>query len=76
MTAGAVVGELALYLGIKRSADVIVEMSCMVLRLDAEEILRLENSDPELAVLAHRLLAHTLAEKLTLANRIIQASQR
>lgn len=76
MTGGAIVGEVALYLGGKRSADVIVEMPSLVLRLDAGTIAGLEASDAELAVLAHRLLAHTLAEKLTLANRLIQASQR
>ena len=76
MTGGAIVGEVALYLGGKRSADVIVEIPSLVLRLDAGTIAGLEASDAELAILAHRLLAHTLAEKLTLANRLIQASQR
>lgn len=76
MTGGAIVGEVALYLGIRRSADVIVEMPSQVLRLDAGTIVDLETGDSELALLAHRLLAHTLAEKLTLANRLIQAGQR
>lgn len=76
MTGGAIVGEVALYLGVKRSADVIVEIPSLVLRLDAGTISELEEKDSELAVLAHRILAHTLAEKLTLANRLIQIGQR
>lgn len=75
MTSGAIVGEVALYLGTKRSADVVVETPSTALRLDAATISELEHSDSELAALAHRLLAHTLAEKLTLANRLIQAGQ-
>ena len=36
----------------------------------------IHTEDPELAVLAHRLLASNLSEKLSLANRMIQLAQR
>ncbi|TWD50761.1 SulP family sulfate permease [Agrobacterium vitis] len=72
MAAGAVLGEVAFYLGGKRTADVIVETRASLFRLTGETLMRLEAEDPTLAVLAHRLFASTLAERLTLANRMVQ----
>jgi sulfate permease, SulP family len=76
MTGGAVVGEIALYLHQKRTADVIVETPASIFRLGVADLDRLEFQDPELAVLAHRLLACNLSEKLAMANRMIQLAQR
>jgi sulfate permease, SulP family len=76
MTGGAVVGEIALYLHQKRTADVIVETPASIFRLGVADLDRLEHEDPELAVLAHRLLACNLSEKLAMANRMIQLAQR
>ena len=75
MTSGAVVGEIALYLKRKRTADVIVEAPSDIFRLSAAELSRLEREDPELAVMAHRLLASNLAEKLSIANQMIQRTE-
>lgn len=72
MTAGAVLGEVAFYRGGKRTADVVVEEDAVLFRLDGATLTRLEDDDPVLAVLAHRLFAGTLAERLTLANRMVQ----
>ncbi|MCM5552914.1 SulP family inorganic anion transporter [Pleomorphomonas sp. NRK KF1] len=72
MTAGAVLGEVAFYLGGKRTADVIVEEDAVLFCLTGEMLRRLEADDAELAVLAHRLFAATLAERLALANRLVQ----
>jgi SulP family sulfate permease len=72
MTAGAILGEVAFYLGGKRTADVIVEDDVVLFRLTGETLKRLETEDAELAVLAHRLFATTLAERLALANRMVQ----
>lgn len=72
MTAGAVLGEVAFYLGGKRTADVIIEERAVLFRLTGKTLKRLEAEDPVLAVLAHRLFASTLAERLTLANRMVQ----
>jgi SulP family sulfate permease len=76
MTGGAIVGEIALYLHQKRTADVIVETPSEIFQLGADNLARLEREDPELAVLAHRLLASNLSEKLSMANRMIQMAQR
>ena len=71
MTGGAIVGEIALYLGRERTANVIVESPSDIFRLSASDLARLEKDDPEVAVLAHRLLASNLSEKLSIANRMI-----
>jgi SulP family sulfate permease len=72
MTAGAVVGEIALLLGQTRGADVVVEAPSTIHRLTAATLARLEREDPELALVLHRILATTLAQKVTLANRVIE----
>ena len=62
---GVVVGEITLYTGIPRTADVVAETPCVVLRISRESIERLEREEPELAASLHRWLATTLAERLT-----------
>ena len=61
---GVVVGEVALYTGVPRTADVVTETRAVVLRLSAEAIGRIEATEPELASRLHRWLAWTLAERL------------
>jgi sulfate permease, SulP family len=61
---GVVVGEVALYTRVPRTADVVTETPAVVLRLSAEAIARIEAADPELAAQLHRWLAWTLAERL------------
>jgi SulP family sulfate permease len=60
-----VVGEIAHYTGVARTADVVAEVPSVVLRIDRESIERLEAEEPELAAALHRWLATTLAERLT-----------
>jgi len=60
-----VVGEIALYTGVARTADVVAEVPSVVLRIGRESIERLEAEEPELAAALHRWLATTLAERLT-----------
>jgi SulP family sulfate permease len=62
---GVVVGEVTLYTGIARTADVVAEVPSVVLRIGRESIERLEAEEPELAAALHRWLATTLAERLT-----------
>jgi SulP family sulfate permease len=70
---GVVLGEIAIYRGGPRTADVVAEVSSTVYRLARRQLRYLEQSDPELALLVHRLCATTLAERLTIANRVVQA---
>ena len=62
---GVVVGEITLYTGVARTADVVAEVPSVVLRIGRESIERLEAEEPELAAALHRWLATTLAERLT-----------
>jgi SulP family sulfate permease len=62
---GVVVGEVTLYTGIPRTADVVAEVPSVVLRIGRDAIDRLEAEEPELAAALHRWLATTLAERLT-----------
>lgn len=71
MTAGAVLGEVAYYLDGTRTADVIVDRPATLFKLTRRALEKLERQDPEIAVLAHRLFARALAERLTIANRMM-----
>ena len=62
---GVVVGEITLYTGIPRTADVVAETASVVLRISRGSIERLEAEEPEFAAALHRWLATTLAERLS-----------
>jgi sulfate permease, SulP family len=70
---GVVVGEIALYSGAPRSADVVAETQCVVLRCSSEQIARMEAEDPEVAAELHRWLAGTLAARLGDTTRTLDA---
>ena len=70
---GVVVGEIAMYSGATRTADVVAETPSMVLRLSRASIERIETDDPALAVALHRWLATTLSERLTDTQRAASA---
>jgi SulP family sulfate permease len=61
---GVVVGEVAVYSGAPRTADVVAEGPSVVLRLGDGSIERIEAEDPQLAAALHRWLASTLAERV------------
>jgi SulP family sulfate permease len=64
VNAGVVVGEVALYTGVPRTADVVAETRSVVLRLSKASIEQIEAEEPELAVALHRWLAGILSERL------------
>jgi sulfate permease, SulP family len=70
---GVIVGEVALYTGSRRTADVIAEIPSVVLSLSHASIERLEAEDPQTAATFHRWLAATLATRLTDAQRVSSA---
>ena len=70
---GVVVGEIALYSGAPRSADVVAETQCVVLRCSSEQIARMEAEDPDVAAGLHRWLAGTLADRLGDTTRSLDA---
>jgi sulfate permease, SulP family len=68
---GVVVGEIAMYSGVSRTADVVAETPSVVLRLSRASIERMEIADPALAAALHRWLATTLSERLTDTQRAV-----
>ena len=68
---GVVVGEIAMYSGLSRTADVVAETPSVVLRLSRASIERMESAEPALAAALHRWLATTLAERLTDTQRAV-----
>ncbi len=70
---GVVVGEIALYSRVPRTADVVAETPCVVLRCSRERIARMEADDPEAAAGLHRWLAGTLADRLSDTMRTFDA---
>ena len=62
---GVMVGEIALYTGAPRTADVVAETASVVLRLNRASIERIEEEEPDLATALHRWFATTLAQRLT-----------
>jgi SulP family sulfate permease len=76
MTAGTVIGEIGLELGVPRSADVVADTDVRLLRLPATTLERLAVEDPRLAAAVHRYLARLLARRLVTSLRTIEALER
>jgi SulP family sulfate permease len=62
---GVMVGEMGWYTEDPRTADVVAETPCVVLRLSRASLERMEADEPELAAALHRWLATTMALRLT-----------
>ena len=75
MTAGAIVGEIALYTRQARGADVLAVDEAVVLCLSEEALARLEREAREAVGLLHRLIATNLSGKLSVANRLLQRAR-
>ncbi|SAK54743.1 Crp/Fnr family transcriptional regulator [Caballeronia ptereochthonis] len=73
--AGTIVGEMAVYTGARRSADVVADEPTVVLRLAVSMLKRLETDDPALAARMHKFVARVLAARLVAANEQIRTAQ-
>lgn len=69
---GAIVGEMAFYLGQARSASVRAEAPVVAWRLSSASLARLESDLPEALIGFHRGMAAILAERLSGANRLVR----
>jgi len=67
---GVIVGEIAMYLRGPRTADVVAETPCVVLRLSRTALERMEAEDPRLAAALHRRLAVALAARASDSLRV------
>jgi SulP family sulfate permease len=73
MEAGTVVGEIGLYLGQPRLASVLTEEPCVILRLSASALERMQKENPRLASAFHEFMVRVLAERITQQNRTLRA---
>jgi sulfate permease, SulP family len=73
MAPGTVVGEITMYLGTVRSASVVTERPSRLYRLTAAALETMERDEPKLAAALHRALARLLAQRLTDAQRTMEA---
>ncbi|MGH7334214.1 MAG: SLC26A/SulP transporter family protein [Candidatus Rokuibacteriota bacterium] len=70
---GTIVGEMALYSGQPRSADVVAATACRVRRLTGERFARLQRDHPMVANQFHRFVVTLLSERLAAVNEEIRA---
>ena len=70
-SAGSVIGEMALYSGGRRSADIVALTDCEVLRLTGRELARMEAEAPNLAIQFHRFTAKQLSTRLRRTNNLV-----
>jgi sulfate permease, SulP family len=70
--AGTVVGEISHYLQTLATANVVAEEESVVYGLTREDLLRMEEENPVLALAFHRFLASLLSEKLIEQGNILQ----
>jgi SulP family sulfate permease len=71
--AGTVVGEVGMYLDIRRTASAVTTMPSTLYHLSAEALQEMEKNDPKLASAFHHFIARLLAERLADNNKTIQA---
>ena len=71
--AGTAVGEIAFYLGGKRSASVVATTPTRALRLSAERLDQMRSEAPAVAALLHDRMAKLLALKMLDTNRLVEA---
>ncbi len=76
VTTGALIGELAYVLGQARGADVVVEGGATLYRLSPEVVDRLEAEGMHARALLDHFIARALAERLSAANRSLEAALR
>lgn len=72
MSAGAILGDIGLATGAKRTADVVAETDVVLRRISAETLAMIENSDPKLALALSRAVMRALADKIITGNRITE----
>ncbi len=72
-TPGTVVGEMGLYTGAARTADVVADEPTRALKLSGAQVTLLEQRVPELANKLHRFVVRNLAHRLSGANAQVHA---
>jgi SulP family sulfate permease len=72
VVAGAVVGEIAFYLGDRRSASVTATTEMVAWRFSRQAMERLQQESPAVALSFHRGMAAMLSKRLTRTDRLVR----
>lgn len=72
-TLGTVVGEMGLYTGAPRAADVVADEPTRAIKLGGAQVAALEKRMPDLANKLHRFVVRSLAQRLAGANAQLNA---
>lgn len=70
---GTIVGEVAFYLGVPRSASVVADLPTSGFRLTRANLDRLRDKRPDLAAMFHEFIAYRLAERVSETGRLVNA---
>jgi SulP family sulfate permease len=73
VSGGHVVGELAFYLDVPRTASVIVDQVSVVYRLTRDDLATLMSDDPAAALTLHHLLAKLLSKRVVHLTTVVNA---
>jgi len=68
---GSIVGEIAAYAGMRRTANVAADIDSVVYRMTEERLAEIHAREPDLAAYWHRAMASALAEKLDRTNKLL-----
>ncbi|HEX2915847.1 MAG TPA: SulP family inorganic anion transporter [Chloroflexia bacterium] len=76
MGGGRLVGELGFYLGIQRTATVIVNKPGIIYSFSRSALDELERSEPEIANLFHRIVVQLLGERVVHLLKVVETLER
>lgn len=76
MRSGRSVGEIAFYLGTRRTASVVADQDSVVYSLSIDELKDMEASNPEIANIFHRISVLLLSERVMHLTRTVRALER
>ncbi len=72
---GAIVGEIAYYAGVERTATLTAEIASTAMRIDASALALMERNDAAAAAQFHRTLASVLAKRLLTTTRLLSDAE-
>jgi SulP family sulfate permease len=76
MRSGRSVGEIAFYLGTRRTASVVADQDSVVYSLSIDDLKNMESNAPEIANIFHRVSVFLLSERVMHLTRTVRALER
>ena len=73
VTMGTIVGELAFFLGLPRSASVIADIDTIAYRLSRQSLETMKLNDPELTIAFNEMMLRLVSERLIATNQELAA---